>query len=80
MDGNQDTKMILRSIETVVKELRLFGDPQFADPNAGCLTFSFVPTFSEDGPQIVLSWVAFGRISLRDRLDPMDFCSARGFY
>ena len=43
MDGNQDTKMILRSIESVVREL--FGDPQFA----GCLTFSFVPTFSEDG-------------------------------
>jgi hypothetical protein len=43
MDGNQDTKMILRSIESVVREM--FGDPQFA----GCLTFSFVPTFSEDG-------------------------------
>ena len=43
MDGNQDTKMILRSIESVFREL--FGDPQFA----GCLTFSFVPTFSEDG-------------------------------
>ena len=45
MDGNQDTKMILRSIESVVREL--FGDPRFA----GSLTFSFEPTSSEDDGQ-----------------------------